>query len=57
MINRIRKFLASEEGFTVEYLVYVIVIGLGSAAILFGILVAIRHQGGVIIDGINSMGQ
>lgn len=55
--NKIKHFLLNEEGMTIEYLIQVIVIGLGSLSILFGILAALRHQGGVIIEHIDSMGQ
>lgn len=50
-----RQFFLGESGDIVEYLVRVIVIGLGSAAILFGILAALRLQGGTIIERIQSV--
>ncbi|MGI9951286.1 hypothetical protein V3F56_02900 [Moorellaceae bacterium AZ2] len=49
-----RKLLIFEEGITVEKLVEVIVIGLGSAAVLFGILAALRLKAGEIIQKILS---
>jgi len=49
------SLLTGERGSILEYLVKVIVIGLGSAAILFGILVALRQQGGKIIEGISGI--
>lgn len=52
MWKDLKKLLVSEEGITVEKLVEVIVIGLGSAAVLFGILAAIRLKAGEIIDKI-----
>lgn len=51
-----KSLLLGEEGDLVEYLVRVTVIGLGSAAIFFGILAALRRQGGVLIDRIESLG-
>lgn len=50
----LKKFLTDESGSTVEYLVRVTIIGLGSAVILFGILIACRQKGGQIIDAIHS---
>lgn len=50
----IRHFLADEQGDTWEYLIRVLVVGLGGATILFGILGALRQQGGKIIDAIDS---
>jgi hypothetical protein len=52
----VKKLLFTENGSTLEYLVRVIVIGLGSATILFGILAALRLQGGVLIDRIGHIG-
>lgn len=53
MKNKIKYFVCSEEGSTAEYLIRILVIGLGATAIFFGILIALRHQGGIIIDNIN----
>lgn len=55
-MKKIREWLLSEDGATVEYLVRVLVIGLGSAAILFGILAALRQQGAALIERIELMG-
>lgn len=55
MIERLKQFIKGEEGTTLEYLVKVIIIGLGSAAILFGILTALRQRGGEIIERINEV--
>ncbi|MGB9793351.1 MAG: hypothetical protein ACPLTR_12385 [Thermacetogeniaceae bacterium] len=52
---RLKEFLLSEDGSIMEYLVQIIIIGLGSAAILFGILAALRHQGGVIVERVRSL--
>lgn len=49
------SFLVDEEGSIVESLVKYLIIGLGGATIMFGILEAMRIQGGKIIDGINSI--
>ncbi|MGB9858595.1 MAG: hypothetical protein ACPLQP_01520 [Moorellaceae bacterium] len=49
-----RKLLVSEDGVTIEKLVEIIVIGLGSTAILFGILAALRLKAGEIIQKIIS---
>ena len=54
MWNRLKRLLISEEGVTVEKLVEIIVIGLGSAAVLFGILAALRLKAGEIIEKIQS---
>lgn len=50
-----KKFF-TEEGSTVEYLMRVLIIGLGSCVIFFGILAAFRQKGGQIIDAIHSFG-
>lgn len=55
MANCFKRFLLAEEGSIMEYLIQIIIIGLGSAAILFGILAALRHQGGVIVERIRSV--
>lgn len=49
-----KNFFLNEDADLVEYLVRVTIIGLGGAAILFGILAALRQQGGVLIDQIQS---
>lgn len=53
-MRRIQKFVFKEEGNTWEYLIGTIIIGLGSAAIFFGILAALRLQGGKIIETITN---
>jgi hypothetical protein len=45
-----------ERGSTLEYLIRITIMGLGGATILFGILAALRLQGGVLIERIGRMG-
>lgn len=52
-MRRIHKFIFDEDGNIWEYLIETIIIGLGSATIFFGILAALRLQGGRIIDAIS----
>lgn len=54
--TKLKKILLKEDGTTLEYLIRVAIIGLGSATVLFGILIALRLQGGKIIEGISNMG-
>lgn len=54
MFKKLKSFLLAEDGTIMEYLIQIVIIGLGSAAILFGILAALRYQGGVIIERIRS---
>lgn len=54
-LDLLKRFLFDEKGSTLEYLLRTLIIGLGSLAILFGILIALRHQGGVIIENIKSL--
>ncbi len=49
-----KNFLLNEEGTIAEYLIRVTIVSLGSTAILFGILAALRLQGGNVINAINS---
>lgn len=56
MFKKLKSFLLAEDGTILEYLIQIIIIGLGSAAILFGILAALRQQGGVIVERIRSYG-
>lgn len=51
----VKNFLQSEKGTTIEYLARITIIGLGSATILFGILVALRQKGAEIINAISSV--
>ncbi len=55
MIARIKRFLTGETGTMVETLIRYVIIGLGSASVFFGILIALRHKGGELIDIINSL--
>jgi hypothetical protein len=55
MVKKIKDFLADETGSTVEKIVLILVFGLGSAAIFFGILAALRVQGGTLIENIESL--
>jgi hypothetical protein len=48
MFKKIYAFLADENGYTLEALIWLVVLALGSAAIAFGILAAGRGQGGNI---------
>lgn len=52
-MTKIKKLIFNEEGDIIEYLIRVIIVGLGSAAIFFGILAALRLQGGRIIETIS----
>lgn len=52
----IMNFLKSEDGTITEYLVRILIISLGGASILFGILIACRQKGGEIINAINTVG-
>ncbi|MBM7854938.1 hypothetical protein JOC37_001318 [Desulfohalotomaculum tongense] len=50
--QKIKELLLNEEGVMFQYLAYAVIIGLGGASILFGILAALRYQGGNIIGNI-----
>lgn len=55
MFKKLKSFLLAEDGTVMEYLIQIVIIGLGSAAILFGILAALRYQGGVLIERIRAL--
>lgn len=55
MKTRLKRFLKEETGTMVETLIKYVIIGLGSATIFFGILIALRQKGGELIDIINSL--
>jgi len=52
----VKKLWQDEEGNTVEYLLRVVILALGSGSILFAILAALRLKGGELVAGIRSMG-
>lgn len=52
MFERIKKFLQSEDGYTVESLSWQIVLGLGAASLFFGIYVATRYLSAGIGDDV-----
>lgn len=52
MFERIKKFLQSEDGYTVESLSWQIVLGLGAASLFFGIYVATRYLSSGIGDDV-----
>ena len=45
-IKRIKDFVKGEDGYTAQALIWTGVVGLGSAAVAFGLLSAERFQGG-----------
>ncbi|MCL4439643.1 MAG: hypothetical protein M1609_03325 [Firmicutes bacterium] len=53
---KLKTWLLTEDGSIIEYLVKVIILGLGSAGILFGILEVLRIKGGELSDSISRMG-
>lgn len=52
MFERIKKFLQSEDGYTVESLSWQIVLGLGAASLFFGIYVGTRYLSAGIGDDV-----
>ena len=45
-LTRVKNFVKGEEGYTAQALIWTGVVGLGSAAVAFGLLSAERFQGG-----------
>lgn len=48
-------FLKSEDGELIQYLIKTVIVGLGGAAIYFGILAAARQKGGELIGAIRNV--
>lgn len=55
MLKRFIEFIKNEDGDTTEFLVRVIIIGLGSSTVFFSILAAIRVLGGKVSAGIGNI--
>lgn len=55
MLKPIKNFILSEDGSLIEKLAEILILGLGSTAIYFGVLTALRQKGGELIDTINTM--
>lgn len=55
MVNRIKKFIKDESGYTVQALVWDIIAGLGASAVAFGLLSANRFQGGAGADDMRAI--
>ncbi len=55
VITKAKNFICSEDGEMVEYLARIVIIGLGSTAVLFGVLAALRIKGGELTNAIDTM--
>ena len=54
-MKKVKWLLLSERGDMIEYLIRIVIIGLGGAAILFGVLEVLRLKGAELIERINGM--
>lgn len=55
LLKSVKDFIKDEEGYTVESLVWTLVVGLGASAIAFGLMDANRFQGGGIRDDMKAI--
>lgn len=55
MLDRVKRFLKGEEGYTAEALVWTSVMGIGAASIAFGLYTANRFQAGGIADDMRAI--
>lgn len=55
MFRKIKRFMKSEKGYTVESLVWTSILGLGAATVAMGIYAADRYQSGGVVDDMKAI--